>query len=1767
MSTATAKYFNSVSLTQRYINVLDEALQSHLLQAQTHLWLKGVVDPSRTGDLDPVRVDRIRPGEGVGGSSELSTALLLSHGRTDDPNVYLYTLGKGLEAYEDRRALLAALREQFAGQDANAVFEAEKIDGDPFLAQALSIIDYQVENMRRLTAQLKLMPRLSSAVTASLDRQLLETFPHMTLDAETHLVQVVRVAEDDAESTLITEPLALAAFNDYCHMQVDAEAERRFLDDQGRIVDAAQAALFSEALANALPHVADDYAKLLDDFWKDECYGQLTRRDLAIERFGDSLRHEFYSCLHDGTLDGSTLKSWSPLMRSSSGDLSTSPMVRCYQLVIRVGVRAPYSLAGSFVAQSQSRTDDELVWFAPGHKCLKFTDTSALDDHLHTEEGRARLRPALALEDQSALRQPGTVRVELEEILDPLFTACVDSIIALQRRNLAYVLALPDKPEELSAKVDDALDVRQLLDPSQLQLSAGRWRRDAPFDFANVWPASGPVAADSQPSSTLTSSSGAPREAERSDGTQAKAILSSPWRELAQAFESRAEHLMRSGIALIEHAEQAMQPYLCVLVGSPVEARDLQVQWLESTPGESSDVEVHAVPVSESQVLESMSLVSVLLECVSGHRSRILGSGARVRIDPASSVGLVQIDLINHVLERVATNFTEHYLSHFDASQVQLQRQGDQHWCPFDEALSIREDAIRLDLAWRRRLGKINSAAFDMTLQVLNRPVRYLRMAPGEPMTEAFSVALSFGENAAMTLCETLVLRQPLDPLCPVMVWYGATGWQQFSSIEQWQAGFLQDLHHTNTERLLALVGETTRPLLRAHLLKTPDSQAQIQLKRVDGHVIEEMQRELLDHQKQALRHLCLRATRCRFEAGLFTGLANDAERDLQLREMLDELWVKINNSIFEAMLPSWIATASVEDLKLYYTIIKQFYLMGDGGKDFLFNIPALTVYARERLVEQLRRDFRDQVMNPDRITVTSRCYVSAFPAPGELPSAVAAATIVRSESLTDFAINRLADTQDVALSVDSEEQPLIRQLLTPDYLRQLVRTLDIGTGYRTLLRRAFAPDDEDYSARKRLFFQQLPSALLAAAMPEKMKGKLSLQGFELITRVLEMPDGIARGAAGEEGAFISPLRLVADTGMTPDTVTGIYLIGPAAPAIGPVVLYAIYHPAFAFREYDSPSKVMDDIRNDELLQALLLERLDPEVRRRYAHGGFSEPHLPFSVEGLGEVPLRAPGPVTLNIAPIQGNALLALFNGALKVLLDLGVSNSVTNDQADQAGRTFLATLALSQVLTLLPSKLAALVTLWQSHTLLHASAVSVTGHRWGEALSEFCAALGVMTTAREQALEEHPNEDGARAELASGADEEQGLLPTFSWRGTALNAEQRIRLHELEAQNVALDEMRHDKLLNLYRDKHAKPYAVVAGKVYEVRNMPEEGKWMIVGADGTPGPKLVLDSNQRWELDLTLRLRGGGGLITKFEESSASAAAEENIIIEASGMPKIRLFFRERARRIGEAHLKAKSYLENCLDNLNTGQHAEQLDPQVEKVIGDFFGTAKPDSVLVRRVEQVVRALLDAVMDGSLSPYSSPRFVVGFNRPGQERVTAFVIAADPQRRVFLTERFFRVPNYQLKPDAAAQGFELRVHFQATTLIHELSHQVLDTKDIAYVESTAPYPDLLRGNTAANLKVRSQIERLHEHRLSHRTPKNDLFKQNDNGQWRDVTREDVLGYSTILRITGAKNLDEARSIFLSDVHKRSQIMLKNADSVALMVARLGRRNFATPSP
>lgn len=1759
MSTVTTTYFNSASLRQRFLDELDHAFAAGVLGSSEQTWLRRAAGAMAADDPDPVRVDRLLLNDGPPTSLELSAALMFSHGQTPDPRIFLFTLASGVEAFDGRQQLLETLLGRFANNDPSAAFEYEKIDEDVFQAQMQAIVEYQAQSVRQFTEQLKLTPDLVGAVTSTLALQLHRLLPDQLIDPAKHLMRMVQPAfSADEELVLMTQTLAQTAFEAFCHAEQTAGVTQQFLDAQGRVVSDRDAQLFAQAFADTIPALPDRFAALLREYWSQQ-RANGSCRDMAIQVYATSLCHELYRYGHEGNLTRQEYERLKPLLISAPLYISSDAQVRCRRLVLHLADGTVTQLAGTLVFDF-SPADLPLLWFTPEHGLRRFATLTSLSSFCSTPEGRELLRPTLALVDQPLLLREGPLTLSLDTIGGPLLRERVDSILALQLRNLQYVTGLSAESVKVSAMYDDALDVRYLIDPRQVHFTAGRWRHDQPMDFAAVWCSSAAddlvqVALAPEPESALL-------EPSPSGPSQPPVLQPSPpsWLERTQVSDANAAHLRQLDNVLVSYAEQALQRYLCAASARGLRAGEVRVRWLESLPIAASDVEPTSVAISESLRATSMDLVALLLERVSGHRPDPLVHTAQVLVTSQAAGAHLDIELINFMLKRIAEDFVERYLDRFEQSRVALARLGDRQLQPVAIALVLREDALRLDLALRQRMELVTSDPARMVMQVLNAPVRAQRTESGPSMTDVFSLSLAYGPEACATLSDAMVLWQPLQTGAGLMFWSSLLGWEHFPSAQALVDQIDSRLRSVHGERWLGLLGERDRALLRNQLRTQPQAQLRVDYSRCDGHAIEALQQSVFNRQLQNLQALCARARRCRFEAGLFTGVARATELDTQLVDMLDALAVRIDNTLFEELLPDWFKTASVSDIRAYNAIWRRFFVASEGGEDFLFGVPTLTEYARTKLLDQMNSDFVGRNLDPDQIIVTQRRYVAAPPGVGQIPSAIPAATLEHSESLTDYAINRFVDFPEAALTIHSTEFPDVSRLITPDYVRRTVRRLDVGAGFRTLLRQTLNPADANWEKRNTLFVNQLPPMMQAVAMQHKLQGKLSFRACEFISQVVEMPDGIAREPFDGERTIISALRLVADEGMTPDPVKGVYLICAEDPDSGPVILHAVFHPDLVFREYASLSALLADLRSDTTLQQLVLERLDPEVRKRYEHGGFVEPHLPFFYQGPGDVPTNTPGPVTVSLDEEKGNSLQFMFTDTVSLLVDIGTSDTVTTEEADQSSRKFLASLGLEQALSIVPGKLATMVAFWQSHTLFRASAESAAGRHWGEAISEFSAALGVMVTAREQA----EKDELIGGDLVTDDD----LTPSdFSWGGITLTAEQLKRLQALEARNISLKNLRRDELLSLFMDPtNGRAYAAVAGRVYEVRREANNGRWMIIGADRTSGPLIRLDEKQRWQLDIESGLKGGGGAMTKLRTHSADVSANDVLLIEATGMPEIRQFFRERAQHIGEAHLQAKRYLENALDNLNVHEPGAPLHPRVTQIIGDFFGVSQPDPELLVETERAIKALFDEVMDASLSPYSSPRFVVGTSRAGHSGTMGFVIKRDPKKRVFLTDRYFDAPPFPLTPEAAAQGFDCPAHYRAATLIHELSHLVLDTHDIAYLETTAPYPDLLMENNANNIKLKADIERLQTYGLSHLSTRNELFLHLKEGEWRDFDEDEGFEHGAILKLARTKTLDEARDVFLSDASKRSKILLANADSVTLLILRLGRRSFVVPA-
>ncbi|WP_248796768.1 hypothetical protein [Pseudomonas sp. MWU13-2105] len=303
----------------------------------------------------------------------------------------------------------------------------------------------------------------------------------------------------------------------------------------------------------------------------------------------------------------------------------------------------------------------------------------------------------------------------------------------------------------------------------------------------------------------------------------------------------------------------------------------------------------------------------------------------------------------------------------------------------------------------------------------------------------------------------------------------------------------------------------------------------------------------------------------------------------------------------------------------------------------------------------------------------------------------------------------------------------------------------------------------------------------------------------------------------------------------------------------------------------------------------------------------------------------------------------------------------------------------------------------------------------------------------------------------------------------------------------------------------------------------------------------------------------------MTLFNYCANRKAIREEMRVQAVGIDSIRLLYPNRARLIRHGHEQAVGYLTAAMRNMDRLFSDTALDRKRRLFVEKFFDTSVVSESMIRKIKFRAHMLLGELLKPSLNPENSLRYVVGSALYPEQRVQAFTLPNETARRIYLTERFFD-PGFQAYLPLRPRTFDMLGHNMAAVLLHEVSHLVLDTLDFSYLDSSRPFVDLLDTSTLVGRLRHDALERVQEHSFSSSTPDNELFKEShdDDRHWHDVAGKHL---QRLLLLTGARSLDEARRIFVSDENKRVDVMLDNADSLTLLLAHLGRPPEYHPMP
>ena len=1439
---------------------------------------------------------------------------------------------------------------------------------------------------------------------------------------------------------------------------------------------------------------AADYKRALGQYWKTPTAGSKHLHQLAAKAFAEG----FYQDLAQARRAASSQR----LLQLDPHALPLhAPGLNCEKISVRLGSEW-VELAGAFIFGQAKQTEVMLYWPETGLHAL--ANRSALNTYLNSLPPPECLPRAYAAKWRAANAR----NYQLELITLSVFADRVDSIVTLQLANLAHALSTAgDDVSRAQVRIDAALDVRALIDRRLRCLDPTlRWARY--FTDEDLLPA--PVDLSFKP------------------------LLQGIDRLLWLATERDMLYGISPGMRAI--ARRLLKPALAVF------NCDLEPgTTLLHTPGPASRGD-SAAPQA--------SLVAELFQRVSAFSSAPVGPADWLSSPAHKRLPGLAPSAVEQVLNTAHQAFAARFAAQLEASKT-TSLCLDNQWISVPGVLRRNlEDGIRLEMSLHEYFKTVPSPLLQRLKQVFEKPLARQRQALGAQGARAFGIQLNHSPGTpSVRLDLAMVIDQPGAADSSVLFWSPVEGLKAFPSLERLSRELLDNLttgHNRNAWLRLLPAGQHS---VWIPLFETPLSASlSVSTWAIPDDVINEMQSGTERHQIANTQRALLLATVARYKAGIFEPFLDAPRKHDLIAEYFEQQSARFADLHTHESLPGWLSNAPTSDLAAFAQLVQRSLQTVTPERSYLFGIPVIDAFARQHLRTRLDQDFVGQALDPDTVIITLKNFTAAPVPTGGLPSGIAAATGQTEYTLTRAAMNHFNQDPSAVMTVRLANGAAAPAGLDPEYIRLAIRELDLGGKYLALLSTELSPQNKQFSQRQERFSAMISAMLELVTFQHVLQDGWSRTAMRYVTAITEMPDGLARLTIGGQQINFSRMQLRAADDVPPDTVSGTYLIGPAGPGPGPLIMFSAYAAAHSLRVYNGQAELLKALHTDPVLQAEILPRLSSEAQRTYANGGFTEPHVRFSTETSFDIAPRTPAPAQLYMEAITDNALTVLLQDNIAYMLAITKTQAVSNAQVQWNNFVNLMSLGVEQASVFLPGKLAALAGLWQAKTWIGAAESAAANKQWGKALSEFATAMASLAGAG-------PASRSASEPLAAITPE----APEALGLGNSLRS--------YEVRDVSLASLHKDLALPLYR-KGLAAYAAVEGRVYKVFQQGEQ--WHIFTGALRSGPKIRLNAQRHWVLDLPSGLRGGGLGSSKLDAFDATAEdidveVDGRFTVAARGMAQIKAADRIKAQHIKEAHALALRYLRVCLSNLDADHSKGFIPHTTDVILQSVFGFPFTPTVLTRRVRDMVSDIYVDLLSPSLSPKTSSRFVIGTHKESDSPINAFVYTEDPLRRIFLDESYFNhVFPGQLTSDAQLSGFDPRTHFQATVLIHELSHLRNKTVDIAYISAADPHVDLI---SEQNPLIREQVLQNQNRGLSPHTPRSRLFKVNENGTLRDIKDEDGRALAQILKLTGAKTLDAARDVFYNDPVKRCDVILANADTLALLVAKLGRVPFhSTPA-
>lgn len=555
----------------------------------------------------------------------------------------------------------------------------------------------------------------------------------------------------------------------------------------------------------------------------------------------------------------------------------------------------------------------------------------------------------------------------------------------------------------------------------------------------------------------------------------------------------------------------------------------------------------------------------------------------------------------------------------------------------------------------------------------------------------------------------------------------------------------------------------------------------------------EKQARGLVDQQLRVIDSLA-NACRSQFDA---VQLSLDVDRLTSMIELCNSN-ERMHRQQLIKQLPQWLQNADSALLTRYGSMIAgvaQSYI--DANGDFwLDDVDDAEHFANKKLNEYLLAEHPDNTLQPWDVEVINY-QVEAVAIPGQ-DSLITEGSITPVHfSLAQLAIGNLNLLKPGQIELKTHSANALPEWLTIDYIRTVVSELDIGTSYPQMLRDKLLDDQYQRTQRQELLAAQLATQIPALAMELHLNGNhLSIAAVDGICQVFQHSIGTA-----DTHWELRPLGLVSEPDVTPDQPYNTWLLEPAGAISGPCVLYRPLH-ATPLQQFVDRLALFAAISTPGPLQEDILQRLPAERQSIYEHGGFQEPHLPFSTEDSFSVPFGAPGPVRLAVQPPLTDFIPELYLACVEETITHFKARSSTSSETHWARWKELGWLLFNSVLPLAGPTLVRATWLVQINIALIAYVKSTEKSDQSSrhvALSNLLFSLAVL-------LFSHAQQPLSLRSQTSGSGEtppRPTLEPTpanivdldFSWSHPSqqLSEAQRLALQQLQARQTLANTGKH--------------------------------------------------------------------------------------------------------------------------------------------------------------------------------------------------------------------------------------------------------------------------------------------------------------------------------------------------------------------------------------